>query len=83
MVGAVIQRWLSGHWLHGDVIAGFGHLHDHHDELHGDWSDERNLLHVHGCGDEQGWYWFCVFGISGGCSGDGSGCADLGVGCVR
>ena len=83
MVGAVIQRWLSGHWLHGDVIAGFVHLHNIDHELHGDWSDERYELHVHGVGDEQGGHGFGFDGVIGSCASNGSGCSDGCVWCLR
>jgi hypothetical protein len=47
--------------------------------LHGDGSDERDLVHVHGDCDECFGYWYgfdCEFGCG---SVDGAGCAD---GCV-
>ena len=83
MVGPIVERWQRDHWLHGDVVAGFVLVHDGDDELHGDWSDERHELHVHGDGHEQGRHWFCVERLGHCCSGDGSGCSDWCIGCLR
>ena len=72
-----------GYGLHGDVIAGFIHVHVDDDELHGDWSHERYELHVHGDGDECCRYRFRIDCLR--CSGSGNraGRADGRVGCVR
>jgi len=75
---AIVHWWLGDHWLHGDLVAGFVHLHDGNNELHGDWSHERHELHVHGDGHECCGYWFRVVGVGRGCSCHCSGCADIG-----
>ena len=74
------------HWrcsdfeLHGDILAELGHLHDFDNLLHCHWSRQRDLVHVHGEGDELCWYG-CGVGCVGCCgSGDCSGCTDIGDG---
>ena len=78
VLDCALEQWRFGdHRLHGHVLAGFAHVYDGDDRMHGDWSHERHELHVHRDGDERGRHWFGIDGINGGCSGDGSGCTDL------
>ena len=81
--GAIVERWQRDHRLHGDVVAGFVHVYDCNNLVHGEWSHEWHELHVHGDGHECCWYWFVIHCVYRDHPVDGSGCTDRCVRCVR
>jgi len=85
IIGCVVvctceQWWFGDLQLHGDVDAGFVHVHDSDYVVHGDRVDERDLVHVHGDGDECQWDRCGFGGVGGRDTVDGAWCSDFGVG---
>jgi len=81
IVGCVVDCtgfdwWCFDHFVHGDVVAGFFHVHDCVDVVHGVGSDERDEIHVHGDRNECEWDRLGLDDEFGRGSVDGARCAD-------
>lgn len=83
MVGSDLERWRRHHLLHGHLVAGFCHLHNSFDLMHGDRSDQRHVLHIHRRGGEQGGVGGILLDLDRSGSGDDTRHSHRCFGCIR